>query len=120
MKLVYALVAALALTGCATNNSLYDWGGYDALLYQSYKKPEQLAANMVKLEAHIQKTEQSGRKVAPGLYADLGTMFLQAGDRAKAAANYRKERALWPESAGLMDAMIRNVETPKPPQEAKS
>ena len=120
MKIVLALIAAAALTGCATNNSLYDWGGYDALLYQSYKKPENVAQNRQKLEAHIFAVEQGRGKVAPGLYADLGTLFLQAGDREKALSNFRKERDLWPESAGLMDAMIKNLQAAKPAQETKS
>jgi hypothetical protein len=120
MKIVYTLIAAVALTGCATNRSLYDWGGYDSLLYQSYKKPENVAENMQKLEAHILKVEQGKGKVAPGLYADLGTLFLQAGNRQKALANFQKERDLWPESAGLMDAMIKNVQAAKRAQETKS
>jgi hypothetical protein len=120
MKIVYALIAAVALTGCATNKSLYDWGGYDGLLYQSYKKPENVGENMQKLEAHILNVEQGKGKVAPGLYADLGTLFLQAGNREKALANFKKERDLWPESAGLMDAMIKSVQAAKPAQETKS
>ena len=35
MRLVYATLCALALTGCATNKGLYEWGGYDAVLYNS-------------------------------------------------------------------------------------
>lgn len=120
MKIIYAMAAALALSGCATNKSMYDWGGYDSLLYQSYKRPENVAENMHKLEAHILKLEQGKGKVAPGLYADLGTLFLQAGNREKALANFQKERDLWPESAGLMDAMIRNLQGAKPAQESKS
>jgi hypothetical protein len=122
MKTVYACAIALALTGCATsNNGMYDWGGYDGLLYQSYKEPGSVAGNMQKLEAHIQKLEQNGQKVPPGLYADLGTMFLQAGNKEKARANFQKERDLWPESVGLMDALLNSGITAKPKkEEAKS
>ncbi|HEY0490525.1 MAG TPA: DUF4810 domain-containing protein [Telluria sp.] len=118
MKIVYALIACAVLSGCATNKGLYDWSGYSGLLYQSYKDPAKIAENMHKLEANILKAEQSGAKVAPGLYADLGTMLLQSGDRDKAVINFQKERALWPESAVLMDAMIKNIQPVK--QESKS
>jgi hypothetical protein len=113
MRLLYAMICALALSGCAANKGLYEWGGYDAVLYNSYKDPTTVVDNMHKLELHIQKLEQSKQKVPPGLYADLGTMYLQAGDKEKAKANFIKERDTWPESVGLMDALINNGVMPK-------
>lgn len=120
MKILYGVAIALSLTGCAAKTGLYDWGGYDGLLYQSYKEPATVAANMRKLEEHIRKLEQSQQKVAPGLYADLGTMYLQAGDKEKARANFTKERELWPESRVLMDALLNNAVLAKTTKEAKS
>jgi hypothetical protein len=117
--LFYAALSALLLSGCAANKGMYDWGGYSGILYNSYKDPATVAANTHKLELHIQTLEQSKQKVPPGLYADLGTMYLQAGDKEKAKANFMKERNTWPESAGLMDALINNGVTPKA-KEAKS
>lgn len=113
MRSIYAVLFAVAVSGCATKGGLYDWGGYDAMLYGAYKDPTTVAANMQKLETHIQKLEQARQKVPPGLYADLGTMQLQAGDREKAQANFRKERESWPESTALMDALINNGMMPK-------
>jgi hypothetical protein len=121
MKRLYSVAIALVLTGCAApNNRLYDWGGYDGLLYQSYKEPATVAANMQKLEEHIHKLEQSQQKVAPGLYADLGTMYLQTGDKEKARANFTKERELWPESRVLMDALLNNAALATTTKGAKS
>jgi hypothetical protein len=114
MRLICAVVCALALGGCASGNKgMYDWGGYDAMLYGGYKDPTTVAASMQKLETHIQKLEQGKLKVPPGLYADLGMLQLQAGAKDKAQANFRKERELWPESASLMDALINNGVMPK-------
>lgn len=104
-----ALAATALLSGCATN-ALYQWGGYDDQLYAVYKDPSKAQAMRTRLEAHIQKTEQEGSRVAPGLYAELGTLYLQAGDRARAIAAYQKERKAWPESTQLMSAMIQNLE----------
>lgn len=118
MKKLLTVAAVLALTGCATNTAMYEWGGYDALLYQSYKKPAELPKNMQTLATHIAMLEKGGKRVAPGLHADLGTMQLQAGDKAGALSNFRRERELWPESAVLMDAMIKTLENNKP--EARS
>jgi hypothetical protein len=114
MKIFWSSLLAVLLCGCATkNNNLYEWGGYDDVLYQAYKEPATTAVQMQKLEAHIGKLEQGKQKIAPGLYADLGTFYMQAGDKDKALLNFRKERDAWPESATLMDAMIKNLETQK-------
>lgn len=109
MKIFLLLVCGLLLTGCATRNSMYQWGGYDAMLFQSYKNPEKAVEFRQGLELHITKMEQSQQKTAPGLYAELGTLYLQAGDSTKAVAMYTKERDAWPESKGLMDTLINNV-----------
>jgi hypothetical protein len=121
MRLTYAVLftVAVAVSGCASKGGLYNWGGYDAALYGAYSDPTTVAANMQKLEVHIQKLESGKQKVPPGLYADLGMMQLQAGDKGKAMANFQKEREVWPESAVLMDALINNGTTPKA-KEAKS
>lgn len=100
-----ALVATIA--GCAT--PLYDWGGYDVGLQTTQKDPTQAVAMREQLQAHVSQVEASGRRVAPGLYADLGTMYLEANDRARAIEYYEKERAAWPESRTLMTAMIDNL-----------
>ena len=109
MKIFLLLVCGLFLTGCANRGSIYQWGGYDTMLYQSYKNPEKAVEFRQGLELHVAKMEQSQQKIAPGLYAELGTLYLQAGDSTKAVAMYTKERDAWPESRGLMDALINNV-----------
>lgn len=102
-------IAALGLGGCVTQQGLYKWGGYDNMLYAGYKDASQMEAMRVKLESHIGEMEKVGQKVAPGLYAELGTLYLQSGDSAKAAAFYGRERDTWPESKGLMDSLIQNI-----------
>jgi hypothetical protein len=109
MKILLIALAGLFLTGCANRSGIYQWGGYDAMLYQSYKNPEKALEFRQGLELHISKMEASKQKIAPGLYAELGTLYLQAGDATKAVAMYTKEREVWPESRGLMDALINNV-----------
>ena len=108
MKILFVAMCALFLTGCA-NQRMYQWGGYDAMLYQSYKNPEKAVEFRQGLELHINKLEQTKQKTAPGLYAELGTLYLQEGDSVKAVAMYTKERDAWPESKGLMDSLINNV-----------
>jgi hypothetical protein len=116
MKILYAVIFGAALCGCASKKNLYDWGGYDGMLYQSYKCPEKAEAIRLQLEQHVSAVETAKQKVAPGLYADLGTMYLQAGDRQKAVLYFGRERDNWPESVALMTGMMRTVNGAKKPE----
>jgi hypothetical protein len=109
MRFLIILFASSLIAGCAAP-SLYQWGDYESMLYSGYKDPANLEVMKVKLEEHIAALESSRQKVAPGLYAELGTLYLQAGDPDQAVAMYSREREAWPESKGLMDAMIKNLE----------
>jgi hypothetical protein len=109
LLLAPVLVALTLLTGCASN-ALYQWGGYDQALYAGYKDTTKMEALRIKLEAHLGEMEKSQQKSAPGLYAELGTLYLQAGASDKALSNYAKERDAWPESRVLMTSLIQNLE----------
>lgn len=103
-------LAALVMGGCVTTTPLYQWGGYEHKLYAGYKDQTKIEELRVGLETHIAAMDKSGQKVAPGLHAELGTLYLQSGDSVKARGMYSRERDAWPESKGLMDAMIANLE----------
>jgi hypothetical protein len=107
--LIGALLLSAGLVGCATP-SAYDWGGYDQLLYLSYKDPATSDAMLVGIETHIGALEAAGSRVAPGLYAELGTLYLERGELDRAIEWYAKERDAWPESKYLMEAMIASLE----------
>jgi hypothetical protein len=107
------MLALLTLSGCTTTQQVYDWGEYDQLLYETYREPTRVEALRLELEAHIAALEAGNAKVPPGLYAELGTLYLEAGDTDRAIAMYEKERAAWPESRGLMTALIVNLQRRK-------
>jgi len=103
------LTALALLTGCAAPG-LYQWGGYDQSLYAGYKDVTKMEALRIKLEAHVGEMEKSNARVAPGLYAELGTLYLKSGASQKAIDFYTKERNAWPESRVLMTSLIQNLE----------
>lgn len=107
MRVLLISALAMMLAGCAAD--LYEWGRYENQLYQQYKDPSQAEAARLELEEHIRQVEQTKRKVGPGLYAELGTYYLEAGDRQSAIQYYEFERDAWPESQGLMNSMIQNL-----------
>ena len=102
--------AALLMGGCVTTTPIYQWGTYESNLYAGYKDQTKMEELKVGLENHIAAMDKTGQKIAPGLYAELGTLYLQSGDSVKARGMYSRERDAWPESKGFMDAMIKNLE----------
>lgn len=109
MKIWFLLPLACSLAACAPK-SLYQWGGYEDMLYRGYKEPEKLNDMRIKLEAHVQSLRQSGQKVPPGMNSELATLYLQAGNKAQARNYYSAEKEAWPESRQLMDALITNLD----------
>ena len=85
------------------------------MLYASYKDPTKAEDMRVYLTSQISEAERRNQKVPPGLYAELGTLYLQVGDNDKALGLYAKERNTWPESRGMMDAMIKTLERRQAP-----
>ena len=112
MRLLMGLLAATILSGCAAPQA-YQWGGYESLLYATYKDPSKAEVMRTKMEAHIAEMGKTKQTIAPGLYAELGTLYFQAGLADKAVEMYTLERDTWPESKGLMTAMIKNIERRK-------
>ena len=103
-----AVLCLLLLCGCATQK--YDWGSYDQDLYNYYKNSENKAAFKSDLKMLIDRLERQHKKPGPGLYAELGTLCLETGDRPGAIKNYQKEHDAWPESKPLMQALIKNLD----------
>ena len=113
MRLFLAPLFFLVLisAGCAQNK--YNWNGYDRALYDSYKDPNQIVALQIRLQETIDALEKEKQIVPPGLYAELGTLYLQEGNIDKAKFYYGKERDTWPESKTLMEVLIKNLDSRK-------
>lgn len=103
---VLVLATTIFVTGCQTSQQLYHWGEYESGLYGYYKDPAELSALSEELLSAI---EDANGRVAPGMYAEYGTLLLQQGKKDEAVVYYTKEKELWPESQHLMDAMINNL-----------
>jgi hypothetical protein len=101
------LVAVLS-TGCATTK--YDWNNYDQRLLDFYKSAGKDAEFLRLMEEHLNDLERRGVRPPPGLYAEVGTFLLRRGDGKRAAIYYAKEQATWPESRGLMAALIKSID----------
>ena len=103
----------LTVSGCA-GNRMYAWGNYDETLYAHYKNPQDQGKNLENLKVLLTEAETTGGgKVPPGLYAEYGMALYEAGQTDEAVKYYVKEKEKWPESAVIMDKMIRNARQQK-------
>ena len=93
---------ALVLVGCSNASgprSLYYWDGtYNNALYAYLNEGGDTNEQISHLENLVQTSIQKGYKVAPGLYAHLGLLYLNNGNLGVANANFDKEVENFPES----------------------
>jgi hypothetical protein len=113
MRVRRFLLAALSLSllSACVAPAKYNWGNYDGTLYGYYKDPTRLEAHLAEMESIIRSSEQTNKKVAPGIHAEYGYFLMQNGKAALAKSQFEKEKTNWPESAQLMSSMIRLAET---------
>lgn len=109
-----ALLVCAGPFACATQNTMYRWGGYDETLYQHYKNPQDRDEFVAKLSGIIEAAEKSGGVVPPGCYAEYGWALYEGGRTTEAVGYFEKEKKQWPESGQLMDKLIRNAARARP------
>ncbi|MCH7314803.1 DUF4810 domain-containing protein [Acinetobacter sp. ANC 3882] len=120
-NIVYTSLISIGLVGCAAGpQPLYSWGSYTQQTYLMYNASEKATPNaqMIKLEAEIEKAKAKNLAVPPGLYAHLGLLSLQQNNAQKAVEYFQLERQVYPESTVLMDRLLQkmnaNAGDPKP------
>lgn len=68
---------------------------------------------LVEAAGAFKPMEVGKARLAPGLTAELGYLYMQAGAPDKAITLFKREKRAWPESAYFMDIMIQVAEGPK-------
>ncbi len=114
------LVIALFLSGCAASPSMYYWGDYSSTLYHSKKTPsdETLLKHQQTLEKIIEESKTKNMKVPPGVYAELGYIYLRQNKNDLAIQHFRMEKELYPESTLFMQRLENSALTKdKKPEE---
>lgn len=99
------LVAALSLTACASDKERFEWGRYESALYVYAKKPDKRADYKEALVDAIAKGRKKNR-VAPGLLAELGYVYLEDGDMASALPLFEEEMKRFPESRAFLSGVV--------------
>lgn len=111
---IAALSAAFLLSACSSGpQPLYNYGDYSDSYYGAKKNmTEESALELQKaIEYSIENaSESSSGRVPPGMYANLGYIYLKSGKNAEAVGYFEKEKSIYPESAHFMNRMIQKVQ----------
>lgn len=113
---------AILLAGCGNAGgprSLYYWDGtYSSSLYSYLSEDGDATEQISRLENLVQNSTQRGYKVAPGLYAHLGLLYLNNGNLGAANANFDKEVQNFPESKEFIN-FIKGSKNLTPKKQSK-
>jgi len=111
--LIGAAAMMFALSGCSSKEPLYNYGDYSEEYY-NYKKnmsPETQLELQKAIEQAIEDADDgSSDRVAPGMYANLGYIYLKTGNTKMAKQNFIKEKTLYPEATHFMDRLIQKID----------
>ena len=122
IKLTCLALFALLFAGCNqpdTPRSLYYWDGtYSSSLYSYLNEDGDATEQISRLENLVQNSTQRGYKVAPGLYAHLGLLYLNNGNLGAANANFDKEVQNFPESKEFIN-FIKGSKNLTPKKQSK-
>ncbi|MEI6652006.1 MAG: DUF4810 domain-containing protein [Chlorobiaceae bacterium] len=108
-KIFPVLLIILFMQGCASNKpTLYSWGNYQQLIYQSYANPGKISPEeqVLKLEADSQIAKSKNQALPPGFHAQMGGLYFQTGKLDQARQAFITEKELFPESKQFMDRLI--------------
>ncbi|MDF7671065.1 DUF4810 domain-containing protein [Orbaceae bacterium ESL0721] len=106
------MLSIFALVGCASDNKeLYYWGDYQGNIYKTLKGTEtDPKAQIIALEKILTVANSKDKQVPPGLYANLGLLYIQDGKFTEARDYFEKERTLYPESANFIQFLSDNMD----------
>ena len=108
------LLSVFSMAACQKRQPpMYHYNGYSEAYYD-YKKnlsEESLLKLQVSMEEAIKASgESKSGRVPPGMYANVGYIYLKTKKYQKAIAAFTKEKNIYPESTHFMNRMIKKVE----------
>lgn len=108
--LLVVAMSIATLTGCQATKPLYHYGSYQNNVYEHFKNEDSTVTQEIDaLEKTISDSSRQKLPVAPGVYAHLGFLYLQSGQRDTGISYLHKEKQLYPESAKYIDFLLKNA-----------
>ncbi|WP_282754951.1 DUF4810 domain-containing protein [Desulfuromonas thiophila] len=106
--IVVGLLFSILAVGCAPQK-MYNFGNYSQTLYafEKNQNEETLLNHKQELEKIIDESKVKGLPVPPGIYAELGYIYLKTNKKSQDAIQlFQAESQLYPESKHLMERLI--------------
>lgn len=104
------MTLALSGVGHAADKTMYYWSTYVRDLHLAFLNPEKVKDFEATLLRIIKKSDESGRKTPPGLLAEYGYLLYERGEFDSAIDYFKREAGVWPESAALMNRIIKRAQ----------
>lgn len=110
--LVLSFIGIVLFTGCSSKTQpspLYTWDDYvrnstDYGMHQGDKK--YLQKYMATLKRIIDESENSNKRVAPGIYAEYASLLYQTHKKEEAKRYFLLEKKTYPESTIFIDRVM--------------
>ena len=108
-SVLIVILLCVLTAGCTTTQKQYYFGDYSNTLYdfEKDKSEETLAEHKEQLEHIVSESKEKSIHVPPGIYAELGYIYLKENKPKEAIAFFKKESVLYPESKQFMDRLIQ-------------
>lgn len=97
------------LTGCAAPKRMYEWGDYQAKVYEHFKGTGSPEQQILDLQGDLELMKAEGKTAPPGYYGHMGLLYLTVGKNDLAAQSWLQEKSIYPESAKYMDFLLNNM-----------
>lgn len=105
-----AALSVAALSGCQSTKPLYHYGSYQTNVYEHFKNEDSSVTEQIEaLEKTISETNRNKLQVGPGIYAHLGFLYLQSGQRDTGLGYLQKEKQTYPESSQFIEFLLKNA-----------
>ena len=108
--LLIVAITIATLAGCQSTKPLYHYGSYQDNVYEHFKNEDAAVTEQIEaLEKTIRDSNRNKLQVGPGIYAHLGYLYLQSGQRDTGLGYLQKEKQLYPESTRFIDFLLKNA-----------
>jgi len=101
------LLSIVFLSGCIPK-PMYYWENYSQTLYhyQKYPSDDTRLRHFTELEHIISISNENEVRVPPGVYAELGYLYMQKNMSQDAIHFFCKEKSIYPEASVFMNRLI--------------
>jgi hypothetical protein len=112
VKFILTVCFVSILTGCASKpERIYAWGSYEENIYKYFNSQGEVTQEMLdQMTQELDVIDSSSQRVPPGMHAFIGLLHEKSGNVNMMSQSFKREKDLFPESAGYIEFLMRNLE----------